>query len=163
MRIVVAAQGEGPSATVSPVFGRCAVYTIVDTDAMHFDSAPNPAANAAGGAGIQAAQYVVSRGAEAVLAGTVGPNSSQVLSAAGVGVCLVADTTVQDAVKAFVEGRLSAASGPSVASHSGINANAGARTTTEEEAIAALAAEAAELRAKLARIMARINELEKEA
>lgn len=163
MRIVVAAQGEGLGATVSPVFGRCATYTIVNTDAMDFDSAPNPAANAAGGAGIQAAQYVVSRGVEAVLAGNVGPNASQVLSAAGVDVYLVGDTTVQDAVKAIVEGRLPATSGPTVDSHTGSRANAGARTRTQEEEIAALATEAVELRAKLARIMDRINELEEEA
>ena len=72
MRIVVSAQGETLDAAASPVFGRCPIYIFVDTETMAFDAVPNPAMNQGGGAGIQAAQFVVERGADVVLTGNLG-------------------------------------------------------------------------------------------
>lgn len=75
MRIVVSAQGDTLDAPASPVFGRCPTYLFVDSDTMQFEAVPNPAMSQGGGAGIQAAQFVVERGAQAVLTGNLGPNA----------------------------------------------------------------------------------------
>jgi len=67
----------------------------------------NPYASAPGGAGIQAAQLVVEKGAEAVFAGNFGPNASGVLAQAGVEMVPVAGLTVREAVEKYLKGELS--------------------------------------------------------
>ena len=101
MKVVVSATGDDMDAAVSPVFGRCPFYLFVDTESMEFSAVANPAMGASGGAGIQAAQFVVEQGAQAVLTGNVGPNAMDVLNAAGVGVYPVAEATVREAVEAL--------------------------------------------------------------
>ena len=120
MRIVVSAQGEGLDSPASPVFGRCPVYVFIDTETMAFEAIPNPAMNQGGGAGTQAAQFVVERGAQAVLSGNLGPNAFSVLQAAGVPAYLVPEGTVRQAVEAFKGGRLQAVGGANVAAHAGM-------------------------------------------
>lgn len=120
MQVVVTAQDTGLDALSSPVFGRCPVFVFVDTETMESESLPNPAMAAGGGAGIQAAQFVVDRGVEAVLSHNLGPNASGVLEAAGVRVYQISAGTVREAVEAFVAGKLPALSGPNVGAHSGM-------------------------------------------
>ncbi|NLG28187.1 MAG: dinitrogenase iron-molybdenum cofactor biosynthesis protein, partial [Chloroflexi bacterium] len=108
MKIVVSAIGEGLEADVSPIFGRCAYFTFVDTETLEARSVPNAAQAASGGAGIQAAQYVVAQGAQAVLTGNVGPNAMDVLQAANVSVYPVAGSTVREAIEAFKAGKTQA-------------------------------------------------------
>lgn len=111
MKVVVSAMQEGLEAEVSPVFGRCPVYVFVDTETMDCESAPNPAMSAPGGAGIQAAQFAVSKGVNAVLTGNVGPNAFNVLQAAGVTLYPVSGGTVRQAVEALKSGQLQPISG----------------------------------------------------
>ena len=73
MKIVVSANGADLSAEASPIFGRCPIYLFVDTETMAFEAIQNPAIGASSGAGIQAAQFIVERGAQAVVSGNVGP------------------------------------------------------------------------------------------
>lgn len=163
MKIVISAEGPGLAAKTSSIFGRCPTYVFVDTDTMAVESVSNPAQNAAGGAGIQAAQFVVSKGVQAAVTGNVGPNAGDVLAAAGIEVFLVGGMTVGRAVESFSSGRLTRASGASVASHSGMGAVAASPATSRDRQIAALVTEAAGLRKKLAEIMTRVDQLEKEA
>lgn len=106
MKIVVSSLGSGVDAAFSPVFGRCPVYVFVDSETMTGESAMNEASSASGGAGIQAAQYVVGQGAGAVITGSVGPNAFNVLSAAGIPTYVFNGATVRDAVEAFKAGKL---------------------------------------------------------
>ena len=55
---------------------------------MSFTAFVNESATSGGGAGIQSAQLVVSKGAKAVITGNCGPNAIKTLSAAGVKVFL---------------------------------------------------------------------------
>jgi len=110
MRIVVSSTGSDLEAQVSPVFGRCPVYLFVDTETMQYEAVPNPGASMAGGAGIQAAQFVIGRGAQAVLSGNVGPNAFQVFQTAGVPLYNVSGGTGRQAVEAFCAGQLPAIS-----------------------------------------------------
>lgn len=125
MRIIVSAEGETLDAPASPVFGRCPVYILVDSETMEHEAVPNPAMNQGGGAGIQAAQFVVERGAQAVLTGHLGPNAFDVLTAAGIPGYLVPEGTVRQAVEAFKAGRVQPMGGANVAAHAGMGGGAG--------------------------------------
>jgi predicted Fe-Mo cluster-binding NifX family protein len=125
MRIVVSAQGDNLDAPASPVFGRCPTYVFVDTETLEFEAVPNPAINQGGGAGIQAAQFVVNQGAQAVLTGNLGPNAFGVLQAAGVSGYLVREGTVRQAVEAHEADRLCSMAGANVAGHAGMGMGRG--------------------------------------
>lgn len=119
MKVVVSATGDDMDTEVSPVFGRCPFYVFVDTESMEWSAVANPAMGASGGAGIQAAQFVLEQGAKAVLTGNVGPNAIEVLDAAGVGVFPVSQGTVREAVEAFRAESLPKAAGATVPADTG--------------------------------------------
>jgi predicted Fe-Mo cluster-binding NifX family protein len=125
MKVVVSATGEDLSAQVSPVFGRCPTLIFIDTQTMEFEAVPNPAIAAAGGAGIQAAQFVVNMGAQAVLTGNVGPNAFNVLQAAGAQIYPVLAGTVQQAIDAYESGQLQPVSGATSGTHGGMGMGRG--------------------------------------
>ncbi len=182
MKVVVSATGSNLEAAVSPVFGRCAYYVFVDTNNMQFEAVSNPAIPAPGGAGIQAAQFVVERGVQAVLTGNLGPNAFNVLQAAGVPAYTVTTGTVQEAVEAYKAGQLQAMAGPNNGPFAGMGGQGkrGGRGTRRpspfppaapspglgmaapaKEDLAELKEQAAALHQQLAAIMARIEKLEK--
>ena len=111
--IVVTAISADLDAATSPAFGRCPTYVFVDPETMAFEAVENPAAGAPGGAGVQAAQFVVERGAQAVVTGNAGPNALNVLRSANVSVYLFGGGTVRQAVEAYKAGQLSATGGTS--------------------------------------------------
>ena len=125
MKVVVSAMGEDLNSEVSPVFGRCPMYVFVDTDNMQFEAVPNPSMSAPGGAGIQAAQFVVSKGVQAVLTGNVGPNAFNVLQAAGISIYPVTAGTVQQAVDAYKGGQLQPISGATSGMYGGMGGRGG--------------------------------------
>ena len=163
MKIVVTTDGGTLDAQVHPSFGRCPTYLFIDTGTMQFEAVENPAANAAGGAGIQAAQLVVERGAQAVVTGNVGPNAFRVFRSAGVPVHLFGDGTVRQAVEAYKASGLSAAGDASRPAHAGMAVERGkgrpAPAPSREEEIAALRQTAAELRRQVAEVMERLDKL----
>jgi len=107
MKIAVTAMGPGLGDAVSARFGRCPYFLLVDTDDMKLvESVENGNASAAGGAGVQSAQMVVDREAQAVLTGDCGPKARQVLDAAGIKVCVGVTGVVKEAVEAFKAGDL---------------------------------------------------------
>jgi predicted Fe-Mo cluster-binding NifX family protein len=120
MKVAVSSTGRNLDSVVDPRFGRCPFFVVVDTDTMAFEALPNTSIGAAHGAGIQAAQLVVSRGVKAVLTGNVGPNAFTALSTAGVQVVTGARGTVRDAVERFKRGELGSSSGPTVGGHFGL-------------------------------------------
>ena len=86
MKVAISAYGQDLDAEINPRFGRCDYFLIVDTDTMAFDSYANESMNLTGGAGIQAATFVISKGVQAVLTGSCGPNAMAVFNSAGVAV-----------------------------------------------------------------------------
>jgi predicted Fe-Mo cluster-binding NifX family protein len=91
----------------------------VDTETMQFETVQNPAISAPGGAGIQAAQFVIERGAQAVVTGNVGPNAFGVFRSANVPVFLLGSGTVGDALDAYKKGLLQSTGTANVAAHRG--------------------------------------------
>lgn len=176
MKIVVSANSadlDGPS---SPVFGRCPMYVFVDTETMVFEAVENPAIAAVGGAGIQAAQFVVERGAQTVVSGNVGPNAFNVFQAAGVPVFTFGGGTVRQAVEAYLNRQLSVSRGATTQAHAGMGMGRGtgrgaampttppapstATADARGEEIAALKERAGDLRQWLAEVTERLDRLE---
>ncbi len=122
MKICVTATGNDLDAEVDPRFGRCQYLIFVDSDTMEFEAIPNEAIAAPGGAGIQAAQTVVNRGAEILISGNIGPNAFQVLSTAGVKVATGAYGTVREAIEMYRSGRLNLSESSTVGAHAGMGA-----------------------------------------
>jgi len=179
MRIIVSAQGESLDAPASPVFGRCPTYILVDTVTGEFQALPNPAMNQGGGAGIQAAQFVVEQGAQAVLSGNLGPNAFDVLQAAGIPTYVVTEGTVRQAVEAFKAQRLQPMGSANVAAHAGMGGGGGRGrmgasvqpatpglptpgvSPESEQALAQLGESLKGLRQQLAETMDQIEQLER--
>ena len=121
MKIAVASNGADLSAQSSPIFGRCPLYIMVDTETMAFELIENPAMGAPGGTGIQAAQFVIEKGAQAVIAGSTGPNAYQVFQSAKIPVYLFSGGTVRDAIEAFKAGNLQATGSANAPAHAGMS------------------------------------------
>ena len=106
MKIAISSTGTDLNAAVDPRFGRCANLIIVDVDSGEFEVVVNQNAQAGGGAGIQTAQLVSDKGAEAVLTGNVGPNAIRTLTAAEIKVYSGVSGTVQAAIDSYKSGSL---------------------------------------------------------
>lgn len=113
MKVAVSATDAHLDAAVDPRFGRCPYFVIVDTETMQYEAVPNTSQYAPSGAGIQAAQTIVSKGAKVVLTGSVGPNAYQALSAAGIQMITGAFGTVREAVERYKSGQLRQTVAPS--------------------------------------------------
>jgi predicted Fe-Mo cluster-binding NifX family protein len=126
MEICVTATAGDLDAQVDPRFGRCLYFVIVDAETMKFEAIPNTALGAMGGAGIQAAQTVASKGVEALITGNVGPNAFQALSAAGVKIITGAFGTVREVIERYKRGELrGGTSVPTVRGHFGMGRGRG--------------------------------------
>ncbi|HIE13877.1 TPA: dinitrogenase iron-molybdenum cofactor biosynthesis protein [Candidatus Bathyarchaeota archaeon] len=120
MKVAVSSTGPSLDSQLDPRFGRCAYFIIVDTENFEFEAIPNTAQYVAGGAGIQAAQIVASKGVQAVITGNVGPNAYQALSAAGIKIIIGAYGTVKDAVMKLKSGELKSSVAPTAPLHYGV-------------------------------------------
>ena len=102
MKILAATTKGGLEDEVSPNFGRAPTFTMVEVDGtkiVNTSISTNEFANAAGGAGIQAAQWIINSGAQAVIAGKFGPNASDVFSRSNIKMLEFEGITVQEAVQ----------------------------------------------------------------
>ncbi|MFP4624420.1 MAG: NifB/NifX family molybdenum-iron cluster-binding protein, partial [Gemmatimonadota bacterium] len=71
-------------AGLEPRFGRAPHVVLVDPETMEWEALDNPAWQASGGAGVQAAQLLSERKVSAVVSGEFGPNAHAALEAAGI-------------------------------------------------------------------------------
>jgi predicted Fe-Mo cluster-binding NifX family protein len=101
MKIAITSTGTEMDSAVEPRFGRCAYFALVDTESGAFEAKANPFRDAAGGAGIQAAQWVVDQGVSALLTGHCGPKSVAVLDDADIWVVEDVAGTVREAVARY--------------------------------------------------------------
>jgi len=129
MKIAVSSNGNNLDSQIDPRFGRCMVFLIVDTDDMSFEAFNNESIALGGGAGIQAAQFVTSKGAKAVLTGHVGPNAVKALTAAGVAVYVGQTGIVREVLERYNSGKLKPTRTANVSDHYGMNEGGSAQTT----------------------------------
>ncbi len=118
MKVVVTSRGVGMESELDPRFGRAAGFVLVDSETGESQTIDNSGgAQAAQGAGIQAAEAVSRLGAECVITGHCGPKAFRALQAAGIEIYIGASGTVTEAIAEFKAGNLKRAAGPDVGGH----------------------------------------------
>jgi predicted Fe-Mo cluster-binding NifX family protein len=120
MKVAVSANGKSLDAQIDPRFGRCAYFIIVDPTDMSFEAFDNESMSLGGGAGIQSAQFVDSKGAKVVITGNVGPNAVNSLAAAGIQLITGQTSTVRKAIEEYKEGKLKSSNEATVSDHYGM-------------------------------------------
>jgi len=118
MIIAVSAQGRDVNAAVEPRFGRCQQFVLVESETMQVEILENQDSSTSGGAGIQTAQMLASKGVQVVLTGNCGPNAFKTLHAAKIAVYTGISGTVRHAVEQYQQGRLQPADQANVNGHS---------------------------------------------
>lgn len=120
MKIAISSSGQDLEATVDPRFGRCPYFVFVDTETMELEKEENQGNSASGGAGIAAAQQIAAKKPGAVLTGHCGPNAFNVLTAAGIEVFTDISGTVNEAVRQYQSGSLTATKQADASPHAGM-------------------------------------------
>ena len=120
MKVAVSSSGRDLNAQLDPRFGRCSYFLIIDTQDMSFEVFENENTDLGGGAGIQSAQFVASKGAKAVITGNCGPNAMQILSAAGVQVYVGQSGIIKDIVESYKNAELTPTAEANTSLHAGM-------------------------------------------
>lgn len=106
MKIAITSTGKDANSLVDPRFGRCTYFAIIDTDTMEFKFVENPALRSPGGAGVNAAQFLVDEGVEILVSGNVGPNAEQALRAGGIKIVTGVSGTLKEVVEKIKRGEI---------------------------------------------------------
>jgi predicted Fe-Mo cluster-binding NifX family protein len=112
MKLAITAGEPQLEAKLEPRFGRCAYFLIVDTETQDWKPLQNPAAEAMGGAGPQAAQFLANQDVRAVISGEFGPNAFTALEAAGIRMYRSQVDDISKLFEKFLTDRLEPISGP---------------------------------------------------
>lgn len=106
MKIALPVTENHSRGNVCPSFGRAPYYLFYDPELAQENYLENPAANSPGGAGIQAAQFLVNQKATVVLTPRLGENAAQVLKEAALLIYQTNSESIQESILAFQENRL---------------------------------------------------------
>jgi predicted Fe-Mo cluster-binding NifX family protein len=112
MKIAVTATKPERDALLDKRFGRCGFFVIIDTQTDAWEAFPNPAQDASGGAGPQAAEFLASKGAECVISGDFGPNAHSALQAGGISMYKAPEGPVGKLIEEYLGGRLTQVTAP---------------------------------------------------
>jgi predicted Fe-Mo cluster-binding NifX family protein len=120
----------GLSDEMSPRFGRCPSFTFVeleDNEIKAVKTVPNNAANAMGGAGVQATQIVGNNNAEVAIVGFLGPNAANGLNALNIKIYNAPNKrmTIKEVIDLYIQDKLESVSSANVTSHYGMGAGQG--------------------------------------
>lgn len=107
MRMMIPVDEKKSGTGVCPSFGRAPYYMLFDAATREVVYLDNPAADAAGGAGIKAAQFVADQKADVLLTPRCGENAGEVLKAAGVLLYQTIAGSAEENIAAFEAGTLS--------------------------------------------------------
>ena len=91
---------------ICPSFGRAPYFLFRDDEADVTEVLENPAADARGGAGLKAAQFVIDRGANTLITPRLGENAAEVFNAAGIAIYKSIDGDAQANLAALKAGTL---------------------------------------------------------
>lgn len=125
MKVAVSSTGKDLNSRIDSHFGRCTFFIIVETDDMSFDALDNKNMALSGGAGIQAAGFLSSKGVRAVLTGNCGPKAMKTFSAAGISVFTGMTGTVAEAIEEYKTGGLSPSTEANVEEKAGLGQGIG--------------------------------------
>lgn len=165
MKVIVSSTGNDVDSVISPVFGRTKFYLLVNTEDFSFDSFENPAVTQSGGAGIQAAQFVLKKNPDAVLSSNIGPNAYEVLSAGSVSCYIAKGGTARETVEAFNGGDLQMMGTANAGSHAGMagsSASQSEKAAGENDDLEMLSARLRDLRGQVADILKQLDRIMEE-
>ncbi len=108
-KVGIASQGPGGlDDMVSPIFGRCSSFTIVEIEGQDIKNVkvvPNQFVSAPRGVGIAVVQMLASEGVKFILAGRFGPWASSTSSQFGIQMVMVAPgVRIRDAINQYIIG-----------------------------------------------------------
>lgn len=109
MKIAVTTDGQSLESQVSPVFGRCPYFIIVETDEEEILSdevLENSAMEQSSGAGTAAVQLIGDENVDTLIAGAVGPKAFKALKKWNIEVFRAEPGTVKTNVEKFLSGGL---------------------------------------------------------
>lgn len=124
MIIAISSTGKDLDSRIDPRFGRCAFFIIYDTKEGSFEAFDNESIGMSGGAGIQAAQFVASKGVKAVVTGNCGPNAVKTLNAAGIELYLGQSGSVREGIENFQNHLIRPSNEANVSDHFGMKNDA---------------------------------------
>jgi len=107
MKVAMAITEENLQAKVNPTFGRTPYFLVFNTETKEATYRVNPAMNASGGAGIQAAQAIVDTGCDAVIAYRFGENAAKVINGAQIKSYKAIDASAEENINKLTAGELS--------------------------------------------------------
>ena len=119
MKVAISSSGSDLDSPLDPRFGRCARFVIVETKDLNCEVFENQCAALGGGAGIQAAQFIASKGVGAVITGFCGPNAVQTLNAAGIQLYSEQAGRIRDVVQKLIDGELTPSTEANAPRHAG--------------------------------------------
>lgn len=131
MKVAVSSTGKDLDSQIDPRFGRCAYFLIVEIDDMSVEAYDNENIALGGGAGIQSAQFVVSKGAKAVITGNCGPNAVRTLNAAGIELFVGRSGSARAALERLKNGEFKPTTEANVSDHYGMQDMGGAVQTQQ--------------------------------
>jgi len=107
MKICITSTGKNLEAQISPRFGRCPYFLVVDTENKEVKAIKNSSVQASRGAGVAAVQTVADADCKVLITGNVGPNAFYALEASGIEVFTGAfNMTGKEALRAYNDGDL---------------------------------------------------------
>ena len=113
-------ENKGLDSAISAIFGRCPFFMVIDPETKTFSIESNPAVNASGGAGIQAAQWIIDKKVDALICKKLGPKAHDVLKAGKVVTYKFDSGTLKETLNAFNSHSLENIFEPNVDAHSGM-------------------------------------------
>ncbi len=120
MKVVITSLGQDLESALDGRFGRARWFIVADSDSGEYEAVDNSEnLQAAHGAGVQAAQKVVSLGAQAVISGNFGPHAIEILQAAKIKTYRADGGTVGDALAALKNNQLEEVNEAGTAGHAG--------------------------------------------
>lgn len=106
MIIAIPINDNSANTTICPSFGRTPYYFVFNTATKEKEYMVNSAAQSAGGAGIAAAQLLVDRGVNVVIAPRSGQNAADVLSGSGIEIYRTVGDDLNANIEAYQNGLL---------------------------------------------------------
>ena len=117
---------------IDPRFGRAPYFLITDEKGEKVEIIKNPGVEAMGGAGITAAQVIVSAGVQVVITGNLGPRAFDVLQASGIKMITgVSGLSAKEALEKYQKGELEGINQSNVPGHFGMGRRFGGGRKSE--------------------------------
>ncbi len=115
MKIAVSTDGQKLGSRVSPIFGRCPYFLIVEVEnekIENYEVVENKAMEKSGGAGTAATQLIGDKNVDSVISGGVGPKAFLALKKWDIGVYEGEPGSVEENVNRFLRGELKKVESP---------------------------------------------------